>query len=100
MKEFLRPGSLPPAGMMISPLRRQKQTSPEYDDFMNSVFSYKLNKSYMLRQKADLRTAVLQPKLKFSLNQNAADDDRIMADYGRQLEKNDKAYEERKNRRI
>lgn len=43
---------------------------------------------------------MLQPKLKYSLNQNQADEERIMAAYEQQLLKDNKNFEDRRNRQL
>ena len=91
--------NLPPAGVLISPFRKNSRPQPHYDDFMNSIFSNKTHKSYILREKADLRSQVLEPKFRNSLNQQV-DEQRIIADYERQLIKDSKNLEERRNRKV
>lgn len=82
---FSQTNGLPPAGILISPIRNQTKQMPQYDDFMNSVFSNKMHKSYYLCEKADLRSKVLEPKFKYSLNKGGDDIKRIQSDYEEQL---------------
>ena len=71
---------MPAAGVVISP-HAKGRVEPSYDDFMNSVFSNKPHRSYLLREKADRRSEVLKDKFMGGLNKNAADDQRINAEY-------------------
>lgn len=54
---------LPPAGVILSPFRTRRQVQDQYNDFMESVFSTKPNKSYFLRDQADKRTKYLEQKI-------------------------------------
>lgn len=88
--------NMPPAGVIISPLKKQNKPQPVYDDFLNSVFSNKQNKSYMLREKADMRSSLMDKKFKNSYNIGGADEKRIQADYEKQLLKDAKTFEDKK----
>lgn len=85
----------PPAGVLLSPFKREMKNEPQYDDFMNSVFSNKQHRSYILREKADLRSKVITDKFGIDSNRHANDLKRINKDYERMLKEKSHQLEER-----
>ena len=67
---------------------------------MNSIFNRKTHRSYFLREKADLRSKVMEKKFMQGHNREMADNKRILADYEKQLREDAKNQQDRMSRKL
>jgi hypothetical protein len=78
-----------------------KKELPIYNDFLHPVFSNKVHKSYMLRERADIRTKAVEKKFQDMYSKQGADLQRIQSDFEqREKETNDKLEAREKQRKL
>lgn len=76
-----------------------KKEIPIYNDFLHPVFSNKVHKSYLLRERADLRTKAVEKKFKDMYNKQGNDLLRIQSDFEKREKENADNLEARDQKR-